>query len=314
VDFSYQPGLESGACQECTVVTLISILIGLGLIALTLLYFRGWTRLRRRGVRFASFFRLFVFCFAVAMIALAFFSPLQWWHDQYFFARVGQTIALCLLAAPALFVSCAFDVALWGLPPRRRRAVGRRIRSHGKVNQALRRLTQPWLVIFLFLALYVLWYDPGISNWLLVRPTAHLLGLGIVWGGALLFWWHIVSTGPRLHREFSPWLAALAMLLLELANMSASMTIVFAAEPIYAHYAAVASIASGGERFLTLMDDQTVGGGMLWVFGSAVYLSTIVLVLNRLFERHGADRARPLEDWDADERMIIPGLEHRVRK
>ena len=244
---------------EYTVVTLITILIGLGLIALTLLYFRGWIRLRRRRVRFASFFRLFVFCFAVAMIALAFFSPLQWWHDQYFFARVGQTIALCLLAAPALFVSCAFDVALWGLPPARRRAVGRRIRSHGKVNQALRRLTQPWLTIFLFLALYVLWYDPGISNWLLVRPTAHLLGLVVVWGGALLFWWHIVSTGPRLHREFSPWLAALAMLLLEMANMATSMTIVFAAKPIYAHYAAVASVASGGGA-LPDADGRSDGG------------------------------------------------------
>ena len=300
--------------MEYTLTTLITILIGLGLFALTVLYFRGWFRLRRRGVPFASFFRLLVFCFAVAMIAAAFFSPLQWWHDQYFFARVGQTIALCLLAAPALFVSCAFDVALWGLPPRWRRGVGRRLRSHGKVNQVLRRLTQPWFTIFLFLALYVLWYDPGLSNWLLVRPAAHLLGLIAVWGGALLFWWHIVSTGPRLHREFSPWLAALAMLLLELVNMATSITIVFAVEPIYAHYEAVALAARGGNRFLSLMDDQTIGGGMLWVVGSAVYLSTIVLVLNRLFERHGVDRAQPLENWDADERMIIPGLEHRVRK
>lgn len=299
---------------EYTLTTLIAILVGLGLLALTVLYMRGWLRLRRRGVRFAGFFRLFVFFFAVAMIAAAFLSPLQAWHDRYFFARVGQTLALCLLAAPALFVSCAFDVALWGLPPRWRRAVSRRLRSRGRANRLVRRLTQPWLAIFSFIALYVLWYDPAVSNWLLVRPTAHLLGLLVLWGGALLFWWHIVATGPRLHREFSPWLAALAILLLELANMAASMTLVFAGKPIYAHYEALAPLAGNAEPILSLMDDQTVGGGMLWVVGSAVYMSTIVLVLNRLFERHGVNRARPLENWDADERMIIPGLEHRVRK
>jgi hypothetical protein len=45
-----------------------------------------------------------------------------------------------------------------------------------------------------------------------------------------------------------------------------------------------------------------------------VYIAAIILVLNRLFERHGADRPHPLPDWDADERMIMPGLEHRVKR
>ena len=40
----------------------------------------------------------------------------------------------------------------------------------------------------------------------------------------------------------------------------------------------------------------------------------IILVLNRLFERHSADRPHPLPDWDADDRMIMPGLEHRLKQ
>ncbi|MFM7583870.1 MAG: hypothetical protein ACKO9F_14290, partial [Caldilinea sp.] len=52
--------------------------------------------------------------------------------------------------------------------------------------------------------------------------------------------------------------------------------------------------------------------GLIWVAGSAVYLSSIVLVLNRLFHRHKMDGSEPLPGWDADERMIMPGLEHRV--
>ena len=63
-----------------------------------------------------------------------------------------------------------------------------------------------------------------------------------------------------------------------------------------------------------MLNDQVLAGGTLWVVGSLVYISSIVLVVNRLFERHGTGRPEHLPNWDADDRMIMPGLEHRVRK
>jgi cytochrome c oxidase assembly factor CtaG len=171
-------------------------------------------------------------------------------------------------------------------------------------------LTRPWLAIVLFIVCFVAWYDSTVAGWLLAESNRHTLSLLVLGGTALLLWWHLIGTGPRLHVELSPWLAAIALLVVELASMSIAVPTTFATEPLYPHY--VAAFAAEEQRALHLVDDQALGGGLIWVAGSAVYLSSIVLILNRLFHRHKMDGSKPLAGWDADERMIMPGLEHRV--
>lgn len=161
-----------------------------------------------------------------------------------------------------------------------------------------------------FIVCFVAWYDSAVAGWLLAESNRHTLSLLVLGSAALLLWWHLIGTGPRLHVALSPWLGAIALLIVELASMSIAVPTTFATEPLYPHY--VAAFGAGEERALRLVDDQALGGGLIWVAGSAVYLSSIVLVLNRLFHRHKMDGSEPLPGWDADERMIMPGLEHRV--
>lgn len=294
-------------------MNMLSLAVGLLLVVVAVLYLRGWMRLRRRGAAFANFARLIVFLFAVTVTATVFLSPMNWLNADYFFIRVAQYVFLCLFAVPAFFISCAFDVMLWGLPARGRRAVSRWMRSRGLVRRSVHKATQPWLAFMLFIALFVTWYDNRIASWLLANPLLHTASLLLLGGAAMLAWWHLIGTGPRLHTELSPWLAAIALIIIELASMSIAVPTAFSTEPIYTHY-----IAAFGtpDRWLplTIADDQALGGGLLWVGGSAVFLSSIVLILNRLFDRHGMDHADPLPGWDDDERMIMPGLEHRVKK
>ncbi len=294
-------------------MNVLSLAVGLLLAVLTPLYLRGWVRLRRRGAGFASFARLSVFLFAALTTALVFLSPMNWLNADYFFIRVAQYLFLCLFAIPAFFISCAFDVILWGLPAGARRTVGRWMRGRGPVQRLLHKATQPWIAFILFIALFVTWYDNRIASWLLANPLLHTASLLLLGAAAMLTWWHLIGTGPRLHTELSPWLAAITLLIIELVSMSIAVPTAFSTEPIYAHYAAA---FAAPDRFLplTIADDQALGGGLLWVGGSAVFLSSIVLILNRLFNRHRMDRSDPLPGWDADERMIMPGLEHRLKK
>ncbi|MFO7632510.1 MAG: cytochrome c oxidase assembly protein [Caldilinea sp.] len=294
-------------------MNILSILAGLLLIVVTLLYFRGWMRLRRRGVSFANLPRLVVFLFAVTLTAFVFLSPLNWLNQEYFFIRVAQYVMLCLFAIPAFFISCAFDVMLWGLPAGWRRSIGRWMRSEGLVRRGVHSATRPWLAIMLFIAIFVAWHDNRIAGWLLADSLLHTTSLLLLGAAAMLVWWHFIGTGPRLHTELSPWLAAIALLIIELTSMSIAVPTAFSTQPLYAHYAAV--FMTPNRLFpLTIVDDQALGGGLIWVAGSAVYLSSIVLILNRLFDRHGMDGADPLPNWDDDDRMIMPGLEHRVKK
>jgi cytochrome c oxidase assembly factor CtaG len=294
-------------------MNILSLFVGLVLVAVTVLYFRGWLRLRRRGVTFSNLPRLVVFVFAVAVTGSVFLSPMNWLNQSYFFIRVAQYLFLCLFAVPAFFISCTFDIALWGLPANGRRAVGRWMRSKGVVRRSVHSATRPWLAIMLFIALFVAWYDSRIASWLLADSLLHTASLLLLGVAAMLVWWHFIGTGPRLHTELSPWLAAIALLIIELTSMSIAVPTAFATQPLYEHYG-TAFAASGRFLPLTIADDQALGGGLLWVGGSAVFLSSIVLILNRLFDRHNMNNSDPLPGWDADERMIMPGLEHRVKK
>lgn len=291
----------------------LAILLGLLLIAVTLFYLRGWARLRQRRVSFANVLRLIAFVFAVTTMALVFLSPLNWLNREYFFIRAAQYVLLCLFTIPAFFISCTFDVALWGLPTSLRKTIVRWMRSRTLVRRTVHNVTRPWIIFFLFIALFATWYDARVSTWLLSNALLHTVSLLVLGVGAMLTWWHLIGTGPRLHWELSPWLAALAIIVLELVNMSVAVPLAFSTEPVYPHY--TMAFNRPDRMFpLTLIDDQSLGGGLLWVGGSAVFLSSIVLILNRLFERHGMNRAEPWPDWDADEKMIMPGLEHRLKK
>jgi cytochrome c oxidase assembly factor CtaG len=130
---------------------------------------------------------------------------------------------------------------------------------------------------------------------------------------ALVFWWHVVGAGPRLHKPLAAWMVAILLVLTEILNMVTGVSIAFAGEPIYAHYASAWAAAPAGAR-LDVLGDQALAGGLVWVAGSLLYVSSIVLVLNRLFVEHGEGGPAPALDWDDDDRMIMPGLEHRVRR
>jgi cytochrome c oxidase assembly factor CtaG len=295
-------------------MNILSLLVGLILATVTILYLRGWLRLRQRGVSFANLPRLVAFLFAVAMTAVVFLSPLNWLNQEYFFARVAQYVLLCLFGIPAFFISCAFDVMLWGAPTGGRRAVGRWIRSKGALRRSVHAVTRPWLAVMLFIVAFVAWHDSQIAGWLLTDSLLHTASLLVLGVAAMLVWWHLVGTGPRLHTELSPWLAAIALLIIELTSMSIAVPLAFSTEPHYTHYVAAFAARDRLLPRLSIVDDQSLGGGLIWVAGSAVYLSSIVLILNRLFARHGMDGSSPLPGWDDDERMIMPGLEHRVKK
>jgi cytochrome c oxidase assembly factor CtaG len=298
-----------GKAEDCNVLAAnlaALILIGAGVF----FYTRGWLRLHRGGYHLARPFRLLVFWGGSLLAALALVYPLPLLYQEYLYARTAQFVLLCLMAAPAFFTSAGYDVIAAGLPRVARRRMTATVLRTTRSGRFIRRITPGWLCWMAFITAFVLWQEPILASWILLHPPLYGLLLGVLAGLALLFWWHVIGTGPRLHRELSPWLAAFLLVLTELTNMATALSLTFATEPYYPYYVAHNAGAPAG---LTLAD-QHLAGGLLWVGGSMVYIAAIILVLNRLFERHGADRPHPLPDWDADERMIMPGLEHRVKR
>jgi cytochrome c oxidase assembly factor CtaG len=291
----------------------VAIMLSLLMLAWLVLYVRGWLRLRRRGAsELASVYRLIIFLTATALIGFVLLSPVSWLNVQYLSMRSLQTIVLCLLAAPAFHLACGYDILLWGLPNSARRWLRHVVQPGTSPGEWLRKATPVGGVWLAFVASFLIWHEPGIVNWLVPRPMLHTGGLVLLGLLALLFWWHVVGTGPRLHALLAPWLVAILLVITEILNMVTGVSIAFATQPIYSHYAEVAAAAPW--RSLDVVADQALAGATLWVIGSMLYVSSIVLVLNRLFIEQGGGGPAPVPDWDDDDRMIMPGLEHRLRR
>lgn len=292
---------------------LVANLIALTLaVAGAIFYTRGWRRLRRGGYRLASVFRLLVFWAGSIFVVVALVYPLPFLYQHYLFARMAQFVLLCLMAAPAFFTSAGYDVILAGLPRRARWRMTATVLRKTPSGRFIRRITPAWLCWMAYVTAFVLWQEPALASWVLQYPALYEFLLLLLAGLAILFWWHVIATGPRLHRELSPWLAAFLLVLTEITNMATAISMAFAKTPFYPYYVELAG--SDPLALQRVLNDQHFAAGILWVGGSMVYISAIILVLNRLFERHGADQPHPLPNWDADERMIMPGLEHRVKR
>lgn len=288
-------------------------LSGVGLIALatTAFYLRGWQGLRRSGSTLANRQRLTAYFAALGLWLAAFAAPLPQLAETSLLARTLQLVCVALLGAPLFWLSAPFHVLAWGIPRVMRVRLTRLFVRPSRIAPLFTGLTAPFIVWFIYLAVVLMWHDPSFVAWSTAaqwRTHAQLLPLV---GAALFFWQQITRMGPRRYTTASPF-ARFAMLVgVEIPNVVAGITIAFQSSPLYAYYAALEpqAIASGAA-----FSQQTVSGALVWVFGSLVYIISIVLLVNEVFRSEGIDRAEPPHNWDADERFIAPGLEGRLKE
>lgn len=279
----------------------------LALSFLGLIYAWAWRRLRRRGARLATGGRLILFAAGLSALAVAFLSPLAALQQEYLLARSLQQVLVGLLAPPLLWLGCPFHTIALGLPAPGRRLLVKGLKKRTLAGRLVRGATHPLAAWMFAFSLFLLWHEPAIADWLLARPDAYVLGLWCVWLAYMLFWWHPLGTGPRLRRPMAPGVGFFYIVVGgEAPNMVTGVTLAFRRTPAYSYYAD----RLGGPG-LTEMQDQMISGGIIWFLGSIVYVGFAFALLGRVFRNFRPPIPPPIS-WDASERTIAPGLEHRV--
>jgi len=277
-----------------------------------LTYILGWRQMRRRYPRVATPRRLVFFIGAMLLIALAIFSPLDPLSHHLLSARTLQKLLLGMIAPPLIWLSCPFHVMIYALPRQLRHRITRQVIRPSKLQTMLRFCTRPTVAWIAFVCAFLLWHDPGMVGWTLVSESGRMAILGLMFATALLYWQHIVKTGPRIHKRYPGWLLVAYLITVEIANMAAGVTLAFTTEPIYAHYVA-AHAAGTSLPFINALEDQMLTGAMVWVTGSIIYISSIVMILSQLFAQEDGTPPRLSASLTATRRTIAPGLEHRAR-
>jgi putative membrane protein len=266
---------------------IILILTGLGV-----LYGVGWFRLRQLGSRrLANGWRLVSFMGGLVALGVAMLSAIEVLHDMLFSMHMVQHLLIMMVGAPLVMLADPYPVILWGLPPNPRRGLASLLVPQSAFRRAFQRVATPWVVWGLYAGAQWLWHTPGAYDAALRSELLHVLEHLAFFGAALLFWWHVTGAAPRIYGRLSYGFRIVYALAAMAQNEVLGVVIAFAKEPLYPYYTTVPRLWG-----ISVLDDQALGGAIMWVPGGMMYALTAIVLLARFLEQEESHAARMLGD------------------
>jgi putative membrane protein len=246
-----------------------------GLLALAALYeWRARTAPKAAEIRRWSFY---------AALATILFSLNGWLHDlsdwYLFSAHMVQHLLLTLLMPPLLLAG----VPGWMLRP---------LLQHHRVAPTARALTRPKVCFATFNLVVALWHLPVFYNAAVDSHAIHIVQHLMFMAAAVMLWWPILSQLPELPRLSYP-MQMLYLFLTTLPMSVVAVYITYSRNLLYPGYSAAPRILG-----ITPMEDQLIGGLIMWIPGGLVFFAVISVIFFR-WQHHGAEdsRASAQVDW-----------------
>jgi putative membrane protein len=230
------------------------------------LYMRGARTTRGVNSREAVCFWL-----GWTFLTLALVSPLHTAGETLFSAHMAQHEILMLAAAPLLVLSRPLAPLLWGMPIQARRGLGRFAKRKG-FQSLWHGITSPFTAWWIHLAALWAWHIPVLFMWTLRSEWAHAAQHLSFFGSALLFWWALFyaqgqsSYGMSVLYVFTT--AVHTSILGALLTVSPGVWY-----PAYEN----TSQAWG----FTPLQDQQLGGLIMWIPASVVYLGIGLMLFSQ---------------------------------
>jgi putative membrane protein len=239
------------------------VLVSLGLSGW--LYFLGVRRVWREAGTGHAIKRWEAAAYAGGWAAmwLALVSPLHPLGEVLFSAHMTQHELLMLVAAPLTVLGKPVVAFLWALPMHTSRSLGRAARApwFQKFWCTITKPLNAWLIHAL--SLWV-WHAPVLFQATLSSNLVHTLQHIFFLGSALLFWWALIH-GPRGVVGYG--VATLYVFTTSVHSGVLGALITFAGSVLYPAYNK--TTWSWG---LTPLEDQQLGGLIMWVPAGLVYI------------------------------------------
>jgi putative membrane protein len=250
--------------------------VALLLLICAALYARGlhalWRRAGRgRGISYrqATWFALGTLAIAAALV-----SPLDALGERFFSVHMLQHEILMLVAAPLMVLARPLGAWTWAFPLHVRRRIGHAVQA-GWWAAVWRFITDPLGAWALHALALWGWHVPALFEAAVENEAVHALQHASFLATALLFWWSVI--GPRSRSAAGPTMASLFTTMLHTSALGALLTL--AAAPWYPRYG---------------LEDQQLGGLIMWVPGAAAYVVAALAVMARLLRPATPARLGPL--------------------
>jgi cytochrome c oxidase assembly factor CtaG len=259
---SFAPGAFAHAGEVPSSWTIEPWLVA-ALAASAALYVVGCARLWRRAGAGRGISRAAAARFALGWIALAaaLLPPIDTMAAHLFSVHMVQHELMMVVAAPLLVTGRPLEAWTWALPATWRPllAAATRVRPLRAGWKAATHPVGAWILHAV--ALWV-WHAPRFFEASLASRGVHELQHASFLGTALLLWWSVLGRDARRNGATS--LGSLFTTLLHTGALGALLT--FAPTVWYPTYAAA------GAYGLTPLEDQQLGGLVMWAPGGLAYL------------------------------------------
>ncbi|MCK5649780.1 MAG: cytochrome c oxidase assembly protein, partial [Gemmatimonadetes bacterium] len=161
---------------------------------------------------------------------------------------------------------------IMGLPPWLiRKAMERR-----RVARVARILTHPVVAFLAYNVTFIGWHIPQMYNWALVNHDLHIFQHLMFMSVAVMMWWPVVNPVPELERIPTGPLLMMYVFAFGIPSTLVSAFITLSDSVFYPWYEVAPRITS-----LSPMDDQRLGGLIMWIPGMLIFWVGISAVFFR---------------------------------
>jgi putative membrane protein len=217
-----------------------------------------------------------------AVLTLALISPLHEMGEQLFSAHMAQHEILMLIAAPLLVLSRPLVPMLHGMPFEWRRTVGRWSKTR-PVRSLWKRITDPFTAWWIHAAALWIWHFPPLFDATIGNEWIHAAQHLSFFLSALLFWWSLFYARGR--NPYGSGVLYVFTTAIHTGILGALLTLTTRLwYPAYAN-----STAAWG---LTPLEDQQLGGLIMWVPASLVYIAAGLILFAAWMRASDSEGAR----------------------
>ena len=231
-----------------------SVLIGCIALGVTYAY-----AVRRTGTR--PGWRAWCWGGALAVVFIALDGPIDELSDgSLFSAHMVQHLLLVMVMPPLLLLGLSRDLVRPALRDRRVLTLGRT-------------LTHPAVAFVAYNVVFIGWHFPAAYGLALDHEAIHIVQHLMFMAVGVMMWWPVVAPAPELERIPDGPLVMLYLFAFGLPMTLLSAFLTMSDRVVYPFYAAAPRVTSLG-----VIDDQRLGGLIMWVPGMLVYWIAISAV------------------------------------
>ena len=263
-------------------------MISLALLAVAVLYARGWYRLQQLYPDLLNTRRLVTFFAGLFALWVAVGSPLAGMDHLWLTAHMAQHLLLMTVAAPLILLGAPVITLVHGIP---RRLVGGALEvilRHPFVQQPGRLLSHPLFCWLMGTGAVVGWHIPALFELGMRSAGWHELESASFFTAGLFFWWPIVEPWPGVMATWPRWGLPVYLFLATLPCDVLSAFLAFCDRVVYPHYVSADQLAAA-----SALKDQATAGALMWVWVTLVYLAPAAMITFETLSPH--TRAPKLE-------------------